>query len=260
MSRLIDAEFQGLVMYRRDYAERDLLVQILTDQFGPKMFLVRGAKKRGFKLTSAILPFTEATYVGRISPEGLSYLTATKTTKLWRNISEDLLLQAYAAYILSLAGAAFPEGEPLGRAFTLIQTALNQIDGGIDPQLLTNMVEIKLLDRFGVAPDLSGCAICGRNDLPLDYSEAFGGLLCQNHWARDPHRLHAQPNAVVLVQRLARMMPLQLGATDLNPRTKRELQRVLDHIYQDQVGLVPKSKKFLDGLVNGGNGLLLKRD
>lgn len=237
-------------MYRRDYQERDLLVQILTDHYGPKMFLVRGAKKRGFKLTSAILPFSQAHYIGQINPQGLSYLTTTKELTRWPAISADLVLQAYSAYLLSLVAAAFPENQALGQYYDLCLSALTRMNAGIDPQLVTNIVELKLLTCFGVAPQLNGCVICQRRDLPLDYSEKYGGLLCQNHWSKDAYRLHAQPKAIALMQRLNQLKPDQLGQTKLKMRTKRELQRVLDHIYQDQVGLQLKSKRFLTQLIS----------
>ncbi|GEL12466.1 DNA repair protein O [Lapidilactobacillus concavus DSM 17758] len=246
MSLIRDAEFRGLVMYRRDYRERDLLVQVLTDKYAAKMFMVRGAKKPRFKMQTAILPFTAASYVGQINPNGLSYLTTTKRTTLLQQISSDLVLQAYASYLLTLTAAAFDENTAMGRYFDLLETTLTKMNEGTDPQLLTNLVEIKLLGLFGVAPHLQDCVICHRRDLPLDYSETYGGLLCQNHWPLDSHRLHAQPKSVALMQGLARIMPEQLGKIDLQPRTKRELQRILDNIYQDQVGLQLKSKKYLD--------------
>ena len=42
--------FEGLVMSRQNYRESDMLVKILTDQFGKKMFLVNRARKPGFTL------------------------------------------------------------------------------------------------------------------------------------------------------------------------------------------------------------------
>ncbi|WP_270331085.1 DNA repair protein RecO [Lapidilactobacillus dextrinicus] len=249
MALFRDTEFRGIVMYRRDYRERDLLVQILTDKYAAKMFMVRGAKKQGFKLQTAILPLTFADYIGAINTQGLSYISATKSTNLYTTISADIVLQAYAAYLLTLVAAAFDEGKPLGQYFDLVKTALDKMNGGTDPQLLTNLVEIKLLNQFGVAPHLQDCVICQRTDLPMDYSEQYGGLLCQNHWHQDQHRLHAQPKTIALMQGLARIMPQQLGTINLSVRTKKDLQRILDKIYQDQVGLQLKSKKYLDEML-----------
>ncbi|MFD1466185.1 DNA repair protein RecO [Lapidilactobacillus mulanensis] len=246
MALIRDAEFRGLVMYRRDYKERDLLVQILTDKYAAKMFMVRGAKKANFKLQTAILPFTFANYVGQINLHGLSYITTTKSTAIFQNLTQDIVLQAYASYLLTLISSAFEENKPLGRYFDLLWSALTKMDQGTDAQLLTNLVEIKLLGLFGVEPHLQDCVVCHRSDLPLDYSETYGGLLCKDHWSMDSHRLHAQPKSVALMQGLAKIMPEQLGKIDLQSRTKKELQRILDNIYQDQVGLQLKSKKYLD--------------
>ncbi|MGO3475204.1 MAG: recombination protein O N-terminal domain-containing protein, partial [Lacticaseibacillus paracasei] len=52
--------FEGLVMSRQNYRESDMLVKILTDRFGKKMFLLNRARKPGFTLGAGILPFTHA--------------------------------------------------------------------------------------------------------------------------------------------------------------------------------------------------------
>lgn len=49
-------KFRGIVISRQAYRESDLLVKILTDRFGTKMFMFNRARKPGFKLAAAILP------------------------------------------------------------------------------------------------------------------------------------------------------------------------------------------------------------
>ena len=95
-------EFLGIVVSRKDYKERDMLVKILTDKYGFKTFFVRGVRKRGFKLGAAILPFTHGTYLGSISDEGLSFITTTRDISQYQQITQDIELNAYASYILSL--------------------------------------------------------------------------------------------------------------------------------------------------------------
>ncbi|MDO4456414.1 MAG: recombination protein O N-terminal domain-containing protein, partial [Ligilactobacillus agilis] len=60
-------EFRGIVVSRKNYRERDMLVKILTDRFGFKTFFVRGVAKRGFSMGAAILPYAYGTYLGSIS-------------------------------------------------------------------------------------------------------------------------------------------------------------------------------------------------
>ena len=99
-------EFLGIVVSRKDYKERDMLVKILTDKYGFKTFFVRGVRKRGFKLGAAILPFTHGTYLGSISDEGLSFITTTRDISQYQQITQDIELNAYASYILSLVERA----------------------------------------------------------------------------------------------------------------------------------------------------------
>lgn len=239
-------EFSGLVVARYDYRESDLLVKILIDRFGKKMFLIHRARKPGFKLTAGILPFTFGNYVGTVNDDGLSYLTAIKSATQFRHIAEDITLNAYATYVLGLVDLAFRDGEPLGDWFDQAKQSLTLIDQGLDPAIIANIAEVQLLQAFGVQPSWHGCVIDQRTDLPLDFSEQYGGLLCQAHWHLDPYRYHATAKTIYLLQRFSTLNLKQLHTIKVGPVTKADLRRVLDRIYTDMVGVTPKAKRFLD--------------
>ena len=67
-------ETEGLILFVRNHREKDKLVKIFTEKFGKTMFFVKGANRPNNPLTSAVLPFTNANYVGDIRTEGLSFL------------------------------------------------------------------------------------------------------------------------------------------------------------------------------------------
>ena len=238
--------FEGLVMSRQNYRESDMLVKILTDRFGKKMFLLNRARKPGFTLGAGILPFTHADYIGEVRESGLSYLSAIKNATQYRQISDDITLNAYAAYIFGLIDLAFPDGRPVGFWFNQIKQALYLIDSGLDPQIIANGIEVQMLKEYGVEPNWRGCVIDGRADLPLDFSESYGGLLCQNHWDKDPHRLHASPRVIFYLRRFSTLDLGKVERINVKPDTKAELRRILDVIYTDMVGVTPKAKRFLD--------------
>ena len=98
MSR-ITTDFRGIIMFRRDYRERDLLVKILTDKIGPAMFFVKGAKKRGFRLAADILPFTHGEYIGSLTDNGLSFINTASDTSQYRSIASD----TFSAYFSTLS-------------------------------------------------------------------------------------------------------------------------------------------------------------
>lgn len=238
--------FEGLVMSRQNYRESDMLVKILTDRFGKKMFLLNRARKPGFTLGAGVLPFTHADYIGEVRESGLSYLSTIKNATQYRQISDDITLNAYAAYIFGLIDLAFPDGRPVGFWFNQIKQALYLIDSGLNQQIIANVIEVQMLKEYGVEPNWRGCVIDGRADLPLDFSESYGGLLCHNHWDKDPHRLHASPRAIFYLRRFSTLDLNNVERINVKPDTKAELRRILDVIYTDMVGVTPKAKRFLD--------------
>ncbi|MFD1428665.1 DNA repair protein RecO [Lacticaseibacillus mingshuiensis] len=239
-------EFSALVLSRQNYRESDMLVKLLTDRFGKKMFLLHRARKPGFAMGAGILPFTLARYVGTISDGGLSYLNTVKTATQYQAIAQDISLNAYATYVLSLIDLAYPDGEPIPHWFAHARESLRLIDDGFDPAIIANIAEVQLLEAFGVQPEWRWCVLDQRSDLPLDFSEKFGGLLCQNHWDQDPYRYRIQPKAMYLLRRFSTLDLTQLQTINVSAATRNELRRVLDRIYSDMVGVVPKAKRFLD--------------
>ena len=244
MSR-ITTDFRGIIMFRRDYRERDLLVKILTDKIGPAMFFVKGAKKRGFRLAADILPFTHGEYIGSLTDNGLSFINTASDTSQYRSIASDISKNAYATYILALVDSAFQDGQGIRGWFNQVAAALDLINSGLDEQVIANVIETQLLVRFGVAPTWDRCVICGRDDLPLDFSEQYGGMLCRNHWHLDERRLHLDQRTVYYLQRFSTLNLQKLNSIKINSTTKRRLQFVLDSLYDNEVGLNLKSKKFI---------------
>lgn len=243
-----NTDFEGLILFRRDYREHDLLVKFLTRDLGPVMFFVRGGRRKGSKLAPSLLPFTFGTYAGWVEGGELSYLSTAKEVTHLRHIGEDLDANAYATYLLELVDAAFEEGVGIGAWYDQILAALLLIDSGKDPQVIVNVLEVQLLGRFGVAPNWQACSICGRTDRPMDYSEAYGGLLCAEHWDQDPHRLHLATTVVNYLRLFSQFNLRQVGEVDVPKRDRRDLRWALDKIYGDQVGLRLRSKHFIDSL------------
>ncbi|KRM72697.1 DNA repair protein RecO [Lacticaseibacillus brantae] len=240
------ADFTGLVISRQSYRESDLLVKMLTDQFGKLTFLLNRARKPGFRFAAGILPFTLGIYVGDIRRPGLSFISAVKEARQYQNISQDIMLNAYASYILALIDLAFPEGELLGPWFDKAQQSLTLIDGGQDPQVVTNISEIQLLHAFGVEPHWRDCVICHRTDLPFDFSERYGGVLCQQHWHLDDHRYHLSARSIYWLRLFSAIKLDQVNQIDLKAATKLEMQVAIDRMYDNMVGVTPKAKRFLD--------------
>lgn len=244
-------ETQGLVLYNRNYREDDKLVKIFTETDGKRMFFVKHAGKS--KLNAVIQPLTVANFILKLNDSGLSYIEDYKEVELYKHINEDLFKLSYASYIVALADSAISDGEADPHLFAFLKKTLELMDQGLDYEILTNIFEVQVLDRFGVRLNFHECAFCHRVGLPFDFSHKYSGLLCPEHYQEDAHRNHLDPNVPYLLDRFQNVSFEELQSISVKPEMKRKLRLFLDEIYDDYVGIHLKSKKFLDDLGKWGD-------
>lgn len=238
--------FHGLVLRSQDYLDNDQLLYVFTDRFGIITFWLRGVKKPRSKKHYLALPFTYGKYQGSINRRGFSFLNDALQVQQFEKIATDLRLNAYTSYIYDLVLRAFAAGEPQLLWFNKLMQATKLIDQGLDAQIIINIIEIQLLQPFGVQPNWHSCVIGGETQGTFDYSLVKAGIICQKHWAEDEHRLHLAPKAVSYLRLFAQIDLQRIGQIKVSANIKAQLRQTIDAIYRDSVGVYPKSKKFLD--------------
>lgn len=244
-------ETYGLVLYNRNYREDDKLVKIFTETNGKHMFFVKHAGKSRFN--SVIQPLTVAKFILKINDTGLSFIEDYKEVESFKEINVDLFKLSYASYVTALADAAVPDGVADPQLFAFVNKTLSLMEEGLDYEILTNIFEIQLLERFGVSLNFHECAFCHRVGLPFDFSHKYSGLLCPEHYGKDDYRSHLDPNVLYLVDRFQAIHFDELKTISVKPEMKRKLRLFIDDIYDNYVGLRLKSKKFIDDLGTWGN-------
>lgn len=241
-------EVEGIVLYNRKHRERDFLVKIFTKRFGKVMFFVRGSKKQLGDLMQSIQPFARATFIADIREGGLSFLRGSKDLETYRDLQTDIFKNAYATYICALADAALEDRVLNLQMYDLIEQSLHLLNEGYTPEVIANIIEVKFLRDFGVAPNLISCGVCQKTEGLFDFSDKYHGILCSEHFSEDPRRLHMNPKAVHLVRLYSVIKLEKIGEISIKPGTQSEIKRLIDHIYDQSLGLKLKSKKFIDNL------------
>ena len=178
----------------------------------------------------------------------MSFLRGSKNIETYRYLQTDIFKNAYATYICSLADAAIEDHVPHPSLFNLVQKGLNLMNEGYEPVVIANILETKFLEVFGVAPNFMSCGVCGKTEGVFDYSDKYHSILCSEHFSEDPRRLHLNPKAVHLVRLYSVIHLDKIGDISIKAATQNEIQRLLDHLYDQSVGLRLKSKKFIDNL------------
>lgn len=257
----MNERFEGIVLFKRKHREHDALVKIFTNHYGTRMFFVKRLEKPNHPLASQLFPLTVNDYIGTINEGGLSFLREASTVEFNRNIQMDFMNQAYAAYISQLVDAAVEDNEPHQKLYNLFKAALQQINLGKSPEVITAFIEMHLLPEFGFSFNWGNCVICGTAQQPFDFSIRRQGVLCQLHFHEDEFRLRISPTAMYVASILAKAQLTQIQSVNVSAETLANIKRLMDEIYQEFTGLRLRSKSYLDQMLEANQelSLLLKK-
>lgn len=240
------SNFFGMVVKRQRYKEHDALVTILTREFGFRTFLVRGTQTGKSKISGAVIPFSYGDYTGLVKNQGLSYINSASNIKQFSQIIEDIELNAYATFLFDLVHSAFMEDKIPDFWYKTIFKALMYIDNGADAQIIVNIVQMHLLQVFGVEPNMNQCVVGGETSGRFDFSVVLGGLICSKHFASDPNRLHLSDKTLYFLRLFSQIKIDQIRSIEIKDNNKDLIQHAIDSIYLGSVGYYPKSKGFID--------------
>ena len=135
-------------------------------------------------------------------------------------LRSDLLLTATAAYLVELLDRMTEEKDPSPALYRLLSSTLDQLEEGTDPEILSRIFELKVLEAAGYRPVLDKCAFCGSRDRPVRFSVRQGGFLCSDCLHRDPHTLPLSETAARLLRLLQRITPDRIGEVRVKEETK----------------------------------------
>lgn len=242
----MNQSFEGLVLFVRKYRDHDVIVKILTDQFGPMMFFVKGGQSPKHHLRSVLIPFSYQSYIGIINETGFSFIKEGKTLYLPYKIQEEYHLQAYATYFADLITYQEMDPNRFKILFQLLVCLINRLDQEQDPRILTLYFEVKLLSFFGIDLNWKTCQFCDQDQGPFDFSIQKRGLLCGQHWHLDPYRLHIIPRVIEISRRFAYYDLDQIKSISLRDESIRELDRLMKDVYDEFIGVRPKSRRFIE--------------
>lgn len=243
-------EVHGLIYHRQRYREADVLAAMVTEELGFIMALVRGGLRAKSKLASATVNFSKGSYVVLQNGRGLANLRTVRSAEQIAPLFSDLTKNAYASFCLDMTRHAFLEYEPLGRYYQLVMTVLDKIaqEGEESCEIWTQLLQLRLLTAYGVAPNFASCVVGGEKTGTFDYSIGAGGVVCSRHWAQVPGRLHLPAKAVALMRTLALVPVDKLGKIAVSKELSDSTRQAIDRIYVRTVDLNLASKRFLDEL------------
>lgn len=238
-------KIEGIVLRTNDYGETNKIVTMLSREKGKMAAVARGAKKTKSRLSGVTQPFTHGYFLVQ-GGRGLGTMQQGEPLDSMRHIREDLLKTAHAAYIVELIDRTTEDGEGGAFLFELLRKSLAAVNEGMDAAIITNIVEMKMLQRLGIRPELSACTVCGETEGIFGFSIRENGVICHRCFQADPHYLPLSSAAIRLL-RLFYFFDLdRLGSIQVKDATKKELRTAISMYYDEYSGLFLKSRRFLE--------------
>lgn len=239
-------EIEGIILSETPYGETSKIINILTKEKGILGIMCKGAKSMKSPLRALTMPITYAKFYIYYKEDKLSTLKDVDLIDAFNNVKQDIMLIAYANYLTELtqqvAKQDFDEF-----LFEIYVNSLNKINSGLDPLIITNIVELKYLTYLGIALNLDSCVTCGNTKNIVTLDGDVGGYLCKDCY-RDEKIV--SPKTIKLLRMYNYVDIKNISTINIDEHAKLETNYFLNRYYERYTGLYLKSKKFLDDLNN----------
>ena len=233
------AKVKGVVVSEIPYKESSKIINVFTKD-GILGIVAKGAyrPKSGYvnlttKLTYGIFHINKRV--------GLSSLIEVDVVDSLKCLKKDLYKTSYAYFITDLSVQVYNHDND-SNIYDLYIASLLKINEGFDPMVISNILELKLLDYLGIKPIIDRCCICGNINDIVTISSYKGGYLCKNCLDND---VIVNIKTIKLIRMFYYLDIAKISKLDISNNIKLEINRFLDLYYDRYSGLYLKSKDFL---------------
>lgn len=240
----MDKEVVGILITERSYSETSKIVTILTEELGLLSLIAKGAKTLKSSLRNVTTKLTYGTFHIRYKEKGLSVLLSVDIIDNLKEIKKDITKISYASFLLDLSEQVIKHSQHRG-VFSLLRDSLLKINQQFDPQIISNILELKYLDYLGVMPILDECSICGSKQSIVTLSVDKGGYLCKNCYTNEKV---LNEKTIKLIRMFYYVDISKISKLEIHEESKQEINEFLDLYYDKYTGLYLKSKAFLQNL------------
>ena len=239
---------EGIVLSETNYSESSKILNVLTKEYGKIGILSKGCRSIRSKLRGVSAKLVYGFFHIYYKPNGLSTLISVDVINPLRHLTTDLMCVSYAAYLSELIEQVVKQSEDEAIYTSFISTLL-KIEEGYDPGILTNILELKMLDALGVRPMVDGCAYCGSDRAIVTLSSSAGGYVCQNCYQNEK----LVSDKTIKVLRMFYYVDIaKISKLEISSVVKKELNWFIEDYYDRYTGLYLKSKQFLRSLSKMG--------
>ncbi|MEW6409455.1 MAG: DNA repair protein RecO [Nitrospirota bacterium] len=243
---------QGIVLRSIEYGEADLIITFFTFEKGRLKGLAKGCRRTKSRFGSSFEPFTH-TRLGLYGRENTSLFRVTQSDIIhsFHRLRDDMVNLGYASYMSDLIDESSPECEPNHELFTLFIQSLRFIESGEEPDTISKIFQIKLLNLLGYRPEITRCNYCGSsiNNSPVNFYPSHGGAICDRCRSEIDGSCFIIGNGTTnFFHKAIEIEVNKINRLKLTPQIKMELNSALLSYFSYILGRRPRSYSVLEQL------------
>ena len=240
----MDEGVEGIILYVTPFKESSEILQVLTKEYGLIGLLCRGSKKIKSKFLNKTRIYNYAKFFINYKNEGLSLVKEIDVIDYLTYFHQDITLITYLSYLGNLTYQVVKQdNDP--EILNLLLIILKKISAGLDPLVLTNILEIKYLKYLGINLNLESCIKCGKNEHIKTLNGAVGGLICSACYQKE---YIVSLKTIVMIKNYQHINVEKIKEIKISPLVKTEINLFLSNYYETFTGLYVKNKELLNKL------------
>lgn len=239
-------EVTGIILYSTLYKESSEILQVLTKEHQLIGVLSRGSKKIKNKLFNKTRKYNYVKIYLLYKENGLSIANDIDILDDYNYFHKDITLITYLSYLCNLTySVAKQDNNP--DILKLLLNTLKKIEDGLNPLVLTNILEIKYLKYLGINLYLDGCNICKNTKDIVTLSVLRGGLVCKNCYQNE---YIVNKRTIHLIRYYQNIDINSIKSINISKIVINEINLFISEYYETYTGIYVKNKEFLNKLVN----------
>ena len=235
-------KLEGIVISTVDYKESSKIINVLTPTEGIIGVLAKGSKNLKSKIAATSNVLTYGIFYLNYHKGSIPLLTEVDVLDPFKQIRKDIIKMNYALFLLELSGQVYKHDKS-EKIYDLLIDGLHKIDEGYDSQIVTNIIELKLLQYLGIKPVVEKCVNCQKQTNIITISSYRGGYLCKDCVGRE-NIFHLK--TLQLIRMFYYVDISKITKIEVSDIVKKEINLFIDDYYERYSGIYLKSKNFLE--------------
>lgn len=233
--------FEGIILTETNYSESSKILNVLTNDRGVIGIMSKGCRNIKSKLRGVSRKLIYGKFNVYYKENGLSTLISVDLIQSFSKTLMDLEKVSFASFLIDLTYQVVRQNDD-SRIFELLRDTLLKIEEGYNPLVLSNILELKLLDFLGVRPSIDGCSICGSDKSIVTLNADSGGFVCSDCYSNEGY---VSEKTIKMIRLYYYVEINNITKLNVSSEVSKEINQFLDMYYERYTGLYVKSKDFI---------------